>query len=155
MGTDKAMHFKKDACDRHCPKEWNEDDQNPGKCNLHENLDWDDFISRRKRMDISKDFKFEKALCRGVGNSLCFKSMVEQQKATDLHWNQGDSGQTSVKSSNSKHIEAVEVVICLEFSPQKTSENRLNKLLFKTIQMYFLKARLLNAIPYQSLFWCF
>lgn len=103
MGPDKVMHFKKNACDRHCPKEWSKDDQNPCKCNLHENLDWDDFISRRKKVDISKDFKFEKALCREVGKSLCFKSMMEQQKVTkgttDLHWNQGDSGETSVKSS--------------------------------------------------------
>lgn len=91
------MHFKKEVCDRHCPKEWSGDYQNPGKCSLQENLDWDDFISRRR--ERHKDFKFEKAFCRGVGKSSRFKSMVEHKKVTDLHWNQGYSGQTLVKSS--------------------------------------------------------
>jgi len=48
------MHFKKEVCDRHCPKEWSGDYQNPGKCSLQENLDWDDFISRRR--ERHKDF---------------------------------------------------------------------------------------------------
>lgn len=61
---------------------------------------WTGMISsQEEEKDINKDFKFEKAFCRGVGKSSRFKSMVEHKKVTDLHWNQGYSGQTLVKSS--------------------------------------------------------